>query len=68
MLEALGRKGLMQLCPTLQEMGYVVEWMEGGMAMMRKALEWPIMLIRASLKLFLTGTVSLSVQSSGSLS
>ena len=29
MLEALGCEGLVQLCPTLRGLGYVVGWREG---------------------------------------
>ena len=62
MLEALGRERLVQLFPTLRGLGYVVEWREGGMATMRKTLEWPTTSMTASPKLFLTGTVSLDVE------
>ena len=63
MLEALGREGLVQLCPTLRGLGYVVEC-EGGTVTMRKAFEWPTTSMRASPKVFLTGTVSLDAEDS----
>jgi len=59
-----GTRRLMQLCPALRGLGYVVEWREGGTATMRKALEWPTTSMRASPTLFLTGTVSLNVEDS----